>query len=151
MLLAGALLLAALATPAADTPPASDVSALFNRFGLFGEWAVACKAQASPKNPHVTVSEPEPGRVVERHDLGSRYGANTYRMLDAHRISPTRIAIEAEFQPRTEAEQKQDLVFSVHDRTRRTLFVQTAGGAVRVKDGVVVGYGVRTPRLRKCE
>ncbi len=150
MRLVSALVLAALTTPA-HPPATSDVSALFKDYRLFGEWAVDCKAPASPENPHVVVSEPEPGRIVERHDLGSRYGANTYRMLDAHRVSATRIAIEALFQPGSEAEQKQELVLSVRDGVRRTMFTQIEGGAVRVKDGAVVGYGVKTPRLRKCE
>ncbi len=150
MRVVSALVLAALASSA--SPPASTgVSALFKDYGLFGEWAVDCKAQASPDNPHVTVSEPEPGRVVERHDLGSRFTANTYRMVDAHRVSNTRIAIEAVFQPGSEEEQTQELVFSLRDRTRRTIFTQIEGGAVRVKDGVAVGYGFKTPRLKKCE
>ncbi len=150
MRLVSALVLAAVTNPA-HSPTAADVAALFKDYRLFGEWAVDCKAQASPENPHVTVSEPEPGHVVERHDLGSHYGANTYRMLDAHRVSATRIAIEAVFQPGSEAEQKQELVLSVRDGVRRTMFTQIAGGAVRVKNGAVVGYGVKTPRLRKCE
>lgn len=150
MYLVSTLVLAALASPA-HSPAATEVSALFKDYGLFGTWAVDCKADASPENPHVTVSESEPGTVLERHDLGSRYAANTYRMVEAHRVSDTRIAVEAVFQPETEAEQKQDLVFSVHDRTRRTIVMQVAGGAVRVKNGVVVDYGVKTPSLMKCE
>ena len=63
----------------------------------------------------------------------------------------TRIAIEAVFQPGSEAEQKQELVLSVSDHRRRTIFTQIEGGAVRVRNGVVVGYGVQTPRLTRCE
>jgi hypothetical protein len=150
MRLVSAFVLAVLALSSGEAR-ASDISALFKDYGLFGTWAVDCKTGASPDNPHVTVSETEPGRIVERHDLGPRYGANAYRMLDAHRVSATRIAIETAFQPDSEAEQKQELVLSVRDGTRRTMFTQVAGGAVRVKDGAVVGHGVKTPTLRKCE
>ena len=150
MHLVSALVLAVLAGPT-HSSPTSDVSALFKDYGLFGTWAVDCNAEASPENPHVTVSEPEPGNVVERHDLGSRYATNAYRMLDAHRVSATRIAVEVLLQPGTEAEQKQELVLSVSDHRRRTIFTQIEGGAVRVRNGVVVGYGVQTPRLTRCE
>jgi hypothetical protein len=145
-----ALVLAAVSNPA-HSPASPDLSGLFKIYDLFGEWAVDCKAQASPENPHVVVNEPEPGRVIERHDLGQRYGTNTYRMLNAHRVSATRIGIEAVFQPGSEAEQTQEIVLSVRDGARRTMFTRVQGGAVRVKDGAVVGYDVRTPTLRKCE
>ena len=151
MRLVSAFVLAALAGSAGHSAPSTGVSALFKDYGLFGIWAVDCAAEPSPENPHVTVSEPKPGRVTERHDLGPRYGTNTYRMLDAHRISATRIGIDALFQPDSEAEQRQALEFSVRDHTRRTILVRIEGGAVRVKDGVLTGHGVQTPRLKKCE
>ena len=151
MRLVSVFVLAALSGSAGYPPLSTDVSALFKDYGLFGIWAVDCAAEPSPENPHVTVNESEPGRVTEWHDLGPRYGTNTYRMLDARRISATRIGIEALFQPDSEAEQRQALEFSVRDHTRRTILVRIEGGAVRVKNGIVTGRGVQTPRLKKCE
>lgn len=127
----------------------AGVAGLFQEYGLLGEWAVDCKADASPSNPHVEVSADE-GNVVERHDLGSGYRTNEYRMLSARRVSPMQVSVEALFEPGSEGEQKQDLTFSVHDGTRRTVFTRVEGGSVRVKDGLIVGHGVKTPRLRKC-
>jgi hypothetical protein len=149
MRLVGVLALALLAMPAAaqDKP---SVAALFKQFGLIGEWAVDCNADASPANPHVEVSEDDKGEVVERHDLGPDYRVNAYRMLAAHRVSPTRVSVEAVFEPGGDSEQRQDLTFSVRDGTRQTVFTKIENGPVRVKDGIAVGYGVKTPRLKKC-
>ena len=144
------LALALLATSAAaqDKPSVAD---LFKQYGLIGEWAVDCKADASPANPHVEVAEDEKGTIVERHDLGRDYRVNAYRILTAKRVSPTEVSVQALFDAGTEDEQKQNLTFSVRDNTRRTLFTQVEGGPVRVKNGVAVGFGMKTPKLRKCE
>ena len=55
------------------------------------------------------------------------------------------------FRPGQEGEQRQRLEMAVRDGTRRTLFNQPEGGPVRVEDGVAVGYGLKTPLLKKCE
>jgi hypothetical protein len=47
-------------------------------------------------------------------------------------------------------EERQKLVFAVRANTRRTLFNQTNGGAVRVKDGIALARGSKTPLLQKC-
>jgi ribosomal protein S28E/S33 len=39
----------------------------------------------------------------------------------------------------------------VRDGTRRTLFNRSVDGPVRVKDGVALKFGLKTPLLRKCE
>ena len=49
------------------------------------------------------------------------------------------LSVEVIFQPGTEAEERQKLVFLVRDGTRRTMFNQPDGGAVRVKDGIALG------------
>lgn len=149
MRLVSVLVFVLLATPAAAQDK-SSVAGLFKEYGLIGEWAVDCKADASPANPHVEVSEDETGHVVERHDLGPNYRVNAYRMLAAHRVSPSRVSVEAVFEPGDDSDQRQELTFSVRDGTRQTLFTKIEGGAVRVKDGVALGYGVKTPRLKKC-
>ncbi len=142
-----AFLLLSLPAAAQDKP---SVAGLFKEYGLIGEWAIDCKANASPSNPHVEVSTDDAGNVVERHDLGPDYRVNAYRMLAAHRVSPTRVSVEALFEPGDDTKQRQDLTFSVRDGTRQTVFTKIENGPVRVKDGVAVGYGVKTPRLRKC-
>jgi hypothetical protein len=142
-----ALLLLSVSASAQEQP---GVAKLFKDYGLIGEWAIDCKAKASPENPHVTVTQDDAGNIVERHDLGDDYRANAYRVLAAKRVSPTEVSVQALFEPDSEAEQKQDLTFSVHDGTRRTVFTRVEGGPVRVKNGVAVGYGVKTPRLKKC-
>jgi hypothetical protein len=67
------------------------------------------------------------------------------------KLSDTRIAVQVIFQPGKEAEERQRLVLTVRDGTRRTLFTQPQDGPVRVREGVVAAYGVPTPLLRKCE
>ena len=59
--------------------------------------------------------------------------------------------MEVIFQPGTETEERQKLVFPVRDGTRRTLFNQPEDGPVRVKDGVALAHGTKTPVLKKCE
>jgi hypothetical protein len=134
-------------TPAAA---ASPIEELFNGFGLFGNWAADCKQPATPANPHVSISLPSPGLVLEDHDLGPDFAVNRYSVLSAERISPTSLSVEVIFQPGGENEERQKLVFLVRDGTRRTMFNQVEGGPVRVKDGVALAHGRRTPLLRKC-
>jgi hypothetical protein len=149
MRLVSVLALLLLATPAAAQEKPS-VAALFKDYGLIGTWAVDCKANASPENPHVSVGQDDEGNIVERHDLGGDYRVNAYRMLAAKRVSQTEVSVQALFDPGTEDEQKQDLTFAVRDSTRRTIFTRVEGGPVRVKNGVAVGYGAKTPKLKKC-
>jgi hypothetical protein len=133
------------------TEPASDsVEALFHRFDLFGTWAADCQQPASPANPHVGISNPSPGLVLENHDLGSGYSGNRYSVLSAQALSPTRLAVEVIFQPGREGEERQKLIFRIRANTRRTLFNQPDGGAVRVKDGIALARRAKTPVLRKC-
>ena len=59
--------------------------------------------------------------------------------------------MEVIFQPGTETEERQKLVFQVRKDTRRTMFNQPDNGPVRVKDGVVLARAAKTPVLNKCE
>ena len=88
---------------------------------------------------------------MESHDLGPDYTVNRYSMLSAERLSADELSVEVIFQPGTEAEERQKLVFLVRKDTRRTMFNQPDGGAVRVKDGIVLARGTKTPVLKKCE
>lgn len=149
MRIVAALVLAALtaAWPAAASP---SVEELFNAFGLFGNWAADCKLPATPANPHVSIIVPSPGLVLEDHDLGADFAVNRYSVLSAERVSETRLAVEVIFQPGGENEERQKLEFLIGKASRRTMFNQVEGGPVRVKDGVVLAAGRKTPLLMKC-
>jgi hypothetical protein len=147
-----------IAAVAQDAPPdnasatasGNSVEALFQRFDLFGTWAADCQQPASPANPHVGISNPSPGLVLEDHDLGSGYSGNRYSVLSAQALSPTRLAVDVIFQPGREGEERQKLIFQIRANTRRTLFNQPDGGAARVKDGIALAGRTKTPVLRKC-
>jgi hypothetical protein len=130
---------------------AASTEELFNEFGLFGTWAAQCQQAASPVNPHVSISSPSAGLVLESHDLGSDFAVNRYSVLAAERLSAERLSVQVIFQPGAEGEERQKLVFRIREGTRRTLFNQPDGGPARVKDGVAVGNRSRTPVLKKCE
>ena len=124
---------------------------MFHTFDLFGAWAPNCKAAASLDNPHVEINLPQPGMVLEQHDLGPEYAHNRYVMLSARRESRSRLAVEALFQQGESETQRQHIVFLVAGKTRRTLSTATEGEPPRVKDGIAVAVGKPTPLLRKCE
>jgi hypothetical protein len=124
---------------------------LFHTFNLFGAWAPNCKAAASPDNPHVEIGLPQPGMVLEQHDLGPAYAHNRYVMLSARRESRSRLAVEALFQQGQSEPQRQHIVFRIAGKTRRTLFTETEGEPPRVKNGIAVAAGKPTPLLVKCE
>jgi hypothetical protein len=131
------------------TKPVS-VDEVFRQFDLFGVWAVACDEPPSPNNPHLSITSPAAGVVVEKHDIGEDYEANAYSILSAERLSPTSLAVEAVFLPGSEREERQKLIFRIRDHTRRTMFNQPEGAAVRVKDGIALANHSRTPTLKKC-
>jgi hypothetical protein len=134
-----------------DIAIAASVEEVFQEFGLFGMWATDCNSPATPVNPHVSITTPGAGLVLEDHDLGSDFAVNRYSVLSAAPVSHTRVSVQVIFQPGTNVEERQELVFSIHNNTRRTLFNQSDGGAIRVKDGIAVARGSKTPLLRKCE
>ena len=130
---------------------ATSVEDVFQQFNLFGTWAANCNEPATPANPRVSITMPSAGLVLEDHNLGPDFAVNRYSILSAERMSPTSLAVEVIFRPGTEVEERQKLVFAVRDDTRRTLFNQTDSGKVRVKDGIALARGTKTPLLRKCE
>jgi hypothetical protein len=139
---------AAAASTGAEAPSTAEV---FRAFGLFGNWAVDCARPAAPDNPHVSDAMPSPGVVIERHDLGPANVVNRYSVVSAEPLSKTQVSLQVIFRPGGEGQERQRLVLVVRDGTRRTMFNQVADGPVRVKDGVAVKFGLRTPLLRKCE
>jgi hypothetical protein len=94
---------------------------------------------------------PSAGLILEDHNLGPDYAVNRYSILSAEQVSSTSVAVNVIFQPGADAEERQKLIFAVRDKTRRTIFNQTDGGSVQVKDGIAVARGSKTPVLRKCE
>ena len=141
-------IVAALAAPAAAAAPVDE---LYSEFGLFGTWAGDCRQPTSPANPQVSIITPGPGLVLEVHDLGPDYETNRYSVLEAERVSARELAVHVIFQPGGEGEERQKLVFLIRDGTRRTLFNQPDGGAVRVRDGIALARGTKTLVLHKCE
>lgn len=134
--------------PAAASPSTEE---LFRAFDLFGSWSDDCTQPASPEHPRITVIMPSPGLVLETHDLGADYETNRYSVLSAERISAMRLTVNVIFQPGAPNEERQKLEFLVRNGTRRTMFNQPQGGAVRVRNGVAVAAGLKTPVLTKCE
>ncbi len=130
---------------------AASVDELFQQFGLFGTWAADCNQPATPANPRVSIITPSAGLVLEDHNLGPDFAINRYSILSAEKTSPNGLSVEVIFQPGTEVEERQKLVFAVRDNTRRTIFNQTNAGVVRVKDGIALARGSKTPLLRKCD
>ena len=151
MRIAAVFLFALAAISPAAAAPQPTVEELFNEFALFGTWAADCKSPAAPDNPHVSIGMPTAGVVLEDHDLGTDYARNRYSVLAARKVTADRLSVEVIFQPGTDGEERQKLEFLVRGATRRTLFNQTDGGVVRVKGGIALARGTRTPLLRKCE
>jgi hypothetical protein len=136
--------------PQQDTTKPASVDEVFRQFDLFGVWAADCQEPPSPDNPHLSISSPAAGVVLEKHDIGEDYEANQYSILSAERLSSSRLAVEVVFLPGSDREERQKLIFRVRDHTRRTMFNQPEGGPVRVKDGIALANHSRTPTLKKC-
>lgn len=145
-----ALLIASSAASPISLAAAPSVENLFREFDLLGNWAVDCEQPAAPANPHVRILISSPGTVLEEHDLGAEFAVNHYSILSATRLSPERLSVEVNFKPSDGEAQRQKLVLLIRKATRRTMFNQPEGGEVRVKDGVALAHGVKTPVLRKC-
>ena len=148
LMMAVMVLAAATAMPVDKTEP---LETLFREFGLFGTWAPDCKQAASLDNPHVSITIPGAGAVLEEHDLGSGFAINRYSMLTGERLSDELLAVQTIFQPGTAEEERERLVFRVRGETRRTMFNQPDGGKAHVVDGVALPAGSKTPVLKKCE
>ncbi len=136
---------------ACNSAAAESVEELFQQFGLFGTWAADCSKPATPGNPRVSITMPNAGLVLEDHNLGPDFAVNRYSILSAERLSGTSVSVNVIFQPGTQVEERQKLVFSVQENTRRTIFNQPDGGAARVKDGIAIARGTKTPLLRRCD
>lgn len=143
------VLAAATAMPAAAQAASADL--LFQQFGLFGTWAIDCQQPALPANPHVSITTPSVGQVQEDHDLGPNFAINHYSIVSAEQGSAEQLSVAVIFQPGVEDEERQKLTFLIRKNTRRTIFNQPDGGAVRVKDGIALAHGSQTPALKRCD
>ena len=145
------VLAAAIALPTASlSAKAASTEVVFRAFGLFGNWAPDCDRPATPANPHVSIVAAGDGEVQEVHDLGPDYVVNRYKVLSAERLSAERLQVKAIFQPGTDAEERQMLVFLVRGPTRRTMVNRKDGGEIRVRHGIALANGGKTAVLRKC-
>jgi hypothetical protein len=146
-----AAVLALMAVIVMSAARAESADELFHAFWLFGTWAPHCKRAASPRNPHVSITTPSPGQVMEEHDFGSGYAVNRYSMLSAELLSDDLLSVSTVFQPGTAEEERERLIFRVYGGTRRTMLNQPADGEARVKNGIALADGRRTPLLHKCD
>jgi hypothetical protein len=128
-----------------------SVEDTYRRLGLLGNWAADCDLPATPANPHVTIVSPSSGLITEAHDAGPDFAINRYSVLSAKRLSATRLSVAVIFNPGAPGEERQKLTLQVGKNIRRTLFNRVDGGERRVKNGVALSDGTRTPLLRKCE
>jgi hypothetical protein len=155
ILIAAAAFMPAAAGPAVAKDATGDIAKnaaveqVFGSFGLFGNWAVDCGQPASPANPRVGIAV-EDGHVRETNDVGPGYIANRYDVVTARRIAADRLEVVVLFMPGTPIEERQTLVLQVHDGTRRTMFNRLEGGEIRVRHGIAVSTGAKTPVLKKC-
>jgi hypothetical protein len=124
---------------------------LFRAFGLFGTFAPDCSKPAAPTNPHVNVTQQDGGLVIEAHDVGLDYAANFYSVRAARRLSADRLEVKVVFVPGTQAEEFQTLELKLGKGTRRTMFNRVDDGPVRVRRGVALAKGSKTPLLKKCQ
>src|ERR1700751_685461 len=92
---------------------ATTAEDVFQKFGLFGTWAADCDKPATPANPRVIITMPSAGLVLEDHNLGPDFAVNHYSVLSAEQVSTTSISVDVIFQPGTEVEERQKLVFAV--------------------------------------
>lgn len=148
--------------PPADPADALTVSAgeapavgpavldLLRNYDLFGTFARDCGRPATPGNPHVRVTEETGGLVIETHDFGLESLANIYSVRAARRIAPDRLELKVVFVPGTLSEQFQTLELIVGKGTRRTVFNRVDNGPVRVRHGIALANGSKTPLLKKC-
>jgi hypothetical protein len=148
---AGSPQTSAVGTPASSAAvPESAVGDLYRAFGLLGTFAADCGRPATPDNPYVSVTAPSAGLVLENNDVGPGYATNRYSVLAARRLSADRLEVTVLFRPGAEGEERQTLVFEARNGTRRTIFNRVEGGAIRVRHGIVLAHGIKTPLLKKC-
>lgn len=134
--------------------PSFTAEPVFRDLNLLGTWAPDCGAPASPQNPHVATTAPGDGRVVETHDVGPEYAANLYHFVAARRLDKDSVEARALFRPGVEGEEAQTLVMRIArdakgTDTRRTMYNRGDDG-VRVKNGVALRSGLKTPVLKRC-
>ncbi len=147
--IAAVIAFAAWAAAAAAKP--SSVASVFGELDLFGLWASNCAAPATPDDPHVTISMPEPGVVIESHDFGAGYEMNRYGIVAARRLSGHRLALDVLFEQAGAEPDRELIVMEVNGHTRRTMLTKPEGKAPLVLDGIAVATGRQTPQLKKCD
>ena len=134
--------------------PSFTAEPVFRDLNLLGNWALDCGQAASPQNPHVATTAPGDGRVVETHDVGADYASNLYHFVAARRLDKDSGEARALFRPGVEGEEAQTLVMRISrdakgTDTRRTIYNRGDDG-VRVKNGVALRSGLKTPVLKRC-
>lgn len=150
-LCAASVLLLMLSSTAAATQNPS-VTKLFDEFGLFGTWATDCNRAPAVDNPYATVIRPTgTGPVIEKDDAGPSAYVNRYTIVSAKRLTADTLSVTTVYRVGKQEKQVQDQIWFVRDGSWRTLFNQPKGETALVKDGNVVGSGIKTPILHRCD
>ncbi|HEU4661569.1 MAG TPA: hypothetical protein VFS63_13000 [Pseudolabrys sp.] len=148
---AAGVLVLALSVPAGAAQK-SPVTKVFEEFGLFGTWAADCTRAPAVDNAYATVIRPAgSGPVIEKDDAGPAAYVNRYTIVSAKRLSDDTLSVRTVYRVGSQEKQIQDQIWFVRDDRWRTLFNQPKGAAALVKDGNVVGSGIKTPILHRCD
>ena len=117
---------------------------------LVGTFARDCGRPPAPNNPHVRVTQEAGGVVIETHEFGADLSDNVYSVRAARRLAAGRLELKVVFVPGSLSEEFQTLELMVGKGTRRTMFNRVDNGQIRVRQGVAVANGRKTPLLKKC-
>ena len=137
-------------TVANDAASGAEVLEMLQAHDLIGTFARDCSRPPAPNNPYVKVSQETGGLVIETHEFGAELAANIYRLRAARRLAADRLELKVVFVPGSLNEEFQTLELMVGKGTRRTMFNRVDTGPVRVRQGVALANGSKTPLLKKC-
>lgn len=135
---------------ATDAASGAEVVEMLRAHDLIGTFARDCGRPSAPNNPYVKVSQETGGLVIETHEFGAELAANIYRLRAARRLAADRLELKVVFVPGSLNEEFQTLELMVGKGARRTMFNRVDSGAVRVRQGVALANGRKTPLLKKC-
>lgn len=143
-----ALAVGLLAVSAAPTgAQAGSLRETLDEFGFMGSWAQDC--QRPPDRENVWREVAAAGEdVVFTESLGERFVPSSYRVLKVRRPAKDTVVLTITLNNTS----RQDLTMVLRGDRIRTMVNQPHGSATPVvKDGVVVGNGMSTPWLMRCE
>ena len=118
----------------------------FERFGLYGRWAVDCRAAASPANPVLSLTPIGYGAVAYHLSMGGSPADFDTQIRDVRVISDREIAFSFAARGAT-----YHVVLVKSGDRFRSMQSSSDDGKVAIKDGVYVASGKETPSFQKCD